>query len=213
MKIYLPLKNDILDHGDANSVWTNPYVSGGLPLFKNIGGVKCAEFSNEYLQIQTTSLITGLTNWTIQCWFYPYKNSSPTGGLYKTLISNLTPYQGSTEPSGLYIIFRSATFQMCGNILDSNISLNKWHQIYATCDGTNIEISYDNQSTVTIPRGSRGFSQGLMLGNTFGGYGYGTSFEGGITQFQLSDKYNDTKLSLRDKLIYIADNNEVWGMV
>lgn len=29
MKIYLPLKNDILDHGDANSVWTNPYVSGG----------------------------------------------------------------------------------------------------------------------------------------------------------------------------------------
>lgn len=32
MKIYLPLKNDILDHGDANSVWTNPYVSGGVAI-------------------------------------------------------------------------------------------------------------------------------------------------------------------------------------
>lgn len=29
MRIYLPLKNDILDHGDANSVWTNPYASSG----------------------------------------------------------------------------------------------------------------------------------------------------------------------------------------
>lgn len=50
MKIYLPLKNDVLDHGDANSVWTNPYVSGGgLPLFKSIGGVRCAEFSTDYI--------------------------------------------------------------------------------------------------------------------------------------------------------------------
>lgn len=142
---------------------------GGLPLFKNVGGVRCAEFSNEYLQIQNSSLITGLTNWTIQCWFYPYKNASTNTSLYKTIFSNYTPYNTSTEPASIYLICFNRVLQFKSSVLDNPLVINKWHQFYATCDGTNIEISYDNQPVVTIPRGSRGFSQGLMLGNSFGG--------------------------------------------
>lgn len=159
--------------------------------------------------VQTTSLIAGLTNW---CWFYPYKNSSTNTSLYKSVFSNYTPYQGGTEPASVYLICYNGALQFKSTVLESPLVINKWHQAYITCDGTNIEISYDNQPAVIIPRGSAGFSYGLMLGNSFGGYGYATSFEGGITQFQLSDKYKDTKLLLQDKLIYIADNNEVWGM-
>lgn len=188
-------------------------VGGGLPLFKSVGGIRCAEFSNEYLQIQNTSLITGLTNWTIQCYFYPYKNASTNTSLYKTVFSNYTPFNASTDPASVYLICYQGNLQFKHSVLETPLTLNKWHQFYATCDGTNIELSYDNQPTVTIPRGNSGFSYGLMLGNSFGGYGYTASFEGGITQFQLSDIYNDTKLTLQDKLLYIADNNEVWGMV
>lgn len=214
MKIYLPLKNDILDRGDANSVWTNPYVSGGgLPSNKLIGNAFAAEFTNtDRLHLQSTSLISSLTVWTMQCWFYPYTDRSTSSAAERCLISNY-PYGQSGNSSNIHINIYQGSFYINGIQIASSMPINTWHQLYLTCDGTNIELYYDNQSVLTIPRGSKGFKSGLTIGNEQGNYGWDTVFNGGITQFQLSDIYNDTKLPLRYKLIYIADNNEVWGMV
>lgn len=67
MKIYLPLKDDLLDHGDANSTWGNSYNSALIPTAgKIIGNVKCAEFSKDTrLAITNKALISSLTTWNI----------------------------------------------------------------------------------------------------------------------------------------------------
>lgn len=215
MKIYLPLRNDILDHGDANSVWTNPYVSsgGGLPKAKRLNSINAYEFTGiNRLALQNTTLIQNLTVWTMQCWFYPYTDRSSSSNAERCLLSNY-PYGQSGNSTNISVSIYEGTFIACFTQLASSIAVKTWHQIYMTCDGTNIEIYYDNQPKITIPRGNRGFSQGMTIGNEAGNYGFDTVFNGGITQFQLSDVYNDTKLTLQDKLLYIADNNEVWGMV
>lgn len=213
MKIYLPLKKDILDYGDANSVWTNPYVAGGgLPTIKNVGRINAAEFTGkDRLQLQTASLIKNLTVWTMQCWFYPYTDRSSASNAERCLISNY-PYGQYGNSNNIHVVIYNGVLNACYTQVTNSITINMWHQIYMTCDGTNIEIYYDSQPKITIPRGSRGFSSGLTIGNEAGNYGWDTVANAGITRFRLTDKYNDERLYLKDKLLYIADNNEVWGM-
>lgn len=54
----------------------------------------------------------------------------------------------------------------------------------------------------------------FAIGYEIGNYGVDVGFYGYMTQFKLSDKYNDEDLSLSgSKFIYINKNNEVWAMV
>lgn len=110
-------------------------------------------------------------------------------------------------------MYRDIFYVITIDPLDSSIIINTWHQLYMTCDGTNIDIYYDNQAKQTIPWGSRGFTAGLTIGNEQGNYGWDMAFRGGITQFCLSDKYNDERLGLLSQVIYLSENKEVYGMV
>lgn len=213
MNIYLPMKNDLLDKGEG-TIWTG----GGLkePEITNFEGVRCAKFEgNSRLRLYDTTLIKSLNEWTIQVWVYCIKKASSSPS---RIFTNYSLGDSVSDSTFEVSIVSNTKFSSFGVEYDTSINLigNGWHYIKITSDGQKIYTYLDKQklgenSTIT----KRFNVNSCTIGDENGDYaGYNVKFYGYMTQFKLSDKYNDVDLSLNgSKFIYINKNNEVWAMV
>ena len=209
MNIYLPMKNDLLDKGEG-TIWTG----GGLkePEIVRFNGVKCAKFDgNSRLRLNDTTLIKSLKKWTIQVWIYPTKIGSYSDVSF--VLTNLK--LGPDDDLGLNFSFKGETkiqFGISTYIDITSSILNAWHHIKITNDGNNMSLYLDGVNIGTL--NSTYLYKPFAIGYETGNYGADVGFYGYMTQFKLSDKYNDKDLSLiGSKFIYINKNNEVWAMV
>ena len=185
-----------------------------LPEIVKFNEVKCAKFDgNSRLQLQDTTPIKSLKEWTMQVWIYPtrlgsYESQSmlfttyTLGSLWSDSFFNLSLYTPT-----------SITLQQVQKPIAS--ILNSWHHVKVTTNGSNLILYLDNQKLVEINSYSVNItSPPITIGNEAGNYGLNVGFYGYMTQFKFSDKYNDNDLLLNDsKFIYINKNNEVWAMV
>lgn len=212
MNIYLPMKNDLLDKGEG-TIWTGGGLN--LPEIVEFKGTKCAKFDGKSrLKLQDNNLLRPLAVWTMQAWIYPIKIGTDHNGNSHVLSNAII---GVTTYYDIYWRLVTATSSdLCGNTVTVSSSiLNAWHHVKITSDGTTIYFYLDGEELKTIPRASLGFNQnGFTVGGENGSATADTNFYGYMTQFKLSDVYNDKDL-LREnsKILYINKNNEVWAMV
>lgn len=214
MNIYLPMKNDLLDKGEG-TIWTGGGLN--LPKITNFGGVRCAKFDgNSRLRLQDTTPIKSLKEWTIQAWIYPTKIGS-----YDDVSFVLTNFVVGSSISDSWLNFNLKTdmkiqfgFTSYTYINLASSILNAWHHIKITSDGNNMNLWVDKVNIGTMSSINTDLSKPFAIGYEAGNYGVDVGFYGYMTQFKLSDKYNDEDLSLNgSKFIYINKNNEAWAMV
>ena len=185
-----------------------------LPKITNFNGVKCAKFDgNSRLQLQDTTPIKSLKEWTMQVWIYPTRLGS-----YESQSMLFTTYTLGSLWS--YSFFDLSLYTPTSIVLQQVHKpiasiLNSWHHVKVTTNGSNLILYLDNQKLVEINSYSVNLtSPPITIGNEAGNYGLNVGFYGYMTQFKFSDKYNDNDLLLNDsKFIYINKNNEVWAMV
>ena len=211
MNIYLPMKDDLLDKGEG-TVWTG----GGKkePEIVKFNGVKCAKFDgNSRLQLQDTTSIKSLKEWTIQVWIYPTKLGSYGG---QSFIFTTYTLGSHWSDSFLNVILYTSTIIILQQVQKTITSLmNSWHHVKVTTNGSNLVLYLDNLKLIEINSYSTDLAYPpFTIGNEAGNYGLDVGFYGYMTQFEFSDKYNDVSL-LKDnnKFIYINKNNEAWAMV
>lgn len=211
MNIYLPMKNDLLDKGEG-TIWTG----GGWkkPELTNLEGVRCAKFDgNSRLRLDDTTLIKSLKKWTVQVWIYPTKIGSYSDVSF--VLTNLNV--GPGDDLGMNLNFKGETkiqFGLSTYIDITSSILNAWHHIKIANDSNNMSLYLDGVNIGTLNSTNTYLSKPFAIGYEIGNYGVDVGFYGYMTQFKLSDKYNDVDLSLNgNKFIYINKNNEVWAMV
>ena len=190
---------------------------GGLkePEIVKFEKIKCAKFDGaSALRIADTSLLHNLSKWTVQVWAY-----ATSTGTYANQSMICTNYPMGALVSSNYFIIAYKAPNLLNSLIEANYTvdfLNGWHHIKVTCDGAKIYTYFDNKlvgeySTNTVKRFA---SPNLSIGHEASNSGYNIGFYGYLTQFKLSDVYNDNDLPLNDnKFIYINKNNEVWAMV
>lgn len=183
-----------------------------LPKITNFGGVRCAKFDgNSRLRLDDTTLIKSLKKWTIQVWVYPTKIGSYSNVSF--VLTNLK--LGPDDDLGLNLSFKGETkiqFGISTYIDITSSILNAWHHIKIANDGNNMSLYLDGVNIGTL--NSTYLYKPFAIGYETGNYGVDVGFYGYMTQFKLSDKYNDVDLSLNgSKFIYINKNNEAWAMV
>ena len=211
MNIYLPMKNDLLDKGEG-TIWTG----GGWkkPELTNLEGVRCAKFEGQArLRLQDTTLIKPLTVWTIQLWWYCTKlTRSSTIALSNCLDGK----PGQSDYFQLEI--SESSIYCCGATSSVGVVIvgDGWHHVKLTSDGQQIHYYLDAKYLFGAHKSTQRFNtDGFTIGDENGDSNYKINFQGYMTQFKLSDVYNDEDLLLEDeesKFIYINQNNEVWGM-
>ena len=189
---------------------------GGLkePEIVEFEKVKCAKFDgNSRLRLNDTTLIKSLKKWTIQVWIYPTKIGSYSDVSFVLTNLKVGPY----DDLGLNLNFKGETKIQFGNSTYIDITssiLNAWHHIKITNDGNNMSLYLDGVNIGTLNSTNTDLSKPFAIGYEAGNYGVDVGFYGYMTQFKISDKYNDEDLSLiGSKFIYINKNNEVWAMV
>ncbi len=184
------------------------------PEITNFEGVRCAKFDgNSRLQLQDTTPIKSLKEWTVQVWIYPTRLGS-----YKNQSFIFTTYTlGSSWSDRFFTVALYTptiiTLQQVQKPITS--IMNSWHHVKVTTNGSNLILYLDNQKLVEINSYSSNLTFPLFsIGNEAGNYGLNVGFYGYMTQFEFSDEYNKRDLLLNDsKFIYINKNNEVWAMV
>ena len=211
MNIYLPMKNDLLDKGEG-TIWTG----GGWkkPELTNLEGVRCAKFEGQArLRLQDTTLIKPLKVWTIQLWWYCTKLTRNS----TIALSNQLP--GKVGQSDYFQLSISQSAVSCGDYTYSVgvvIVGDGWHHIKVTSDGQKMYVYFDGRALDGASASLQRFNtDGFTIGDDNGDGNNKINFQGYMTQFKLSDVYNDEDLLLEDeesKFIYINQNNEVWGM-
>ena len=211
MNIYLPMKTDFIDKGEG-TIWTG----GGWkkPELINLEGVRCAKFNGQArLRLQDTTLIKPLKVWTIQLWWYC---TEPTRSRTIALSNQLFGQSGQSDYFQLSI---SQSAVSCGDYTYSVgvvIVGDGWHHIKVTSDGQKMYVYLDAKYLDGTSASLQRFNtDGFTIGDENGDGNYKINFQGYMTQFKLSDVYNDEDLLLEDeesKFIYINRNNEVWGM-
>lgn len=193
---------------------------GGLkePEIVRFNKVKCAKFDgNSRLRLNDTTLIKSLNEWTVQVWIYPTKIGSY--GAFEGVSFVLSNFTVGSSDDGTYLNFslRGRTKVQFGYSTYIDIAssiLNAWHHVKITSDGNNMSLWIDKVNIGTLNSTNTYLSKPFAIGYETGNYGVDVGFYGYMTQFKLSDKYNDEDLSLiGSKFIYINKNNEVWAMV
>ena len=212
MNIYLPMKNDLLDKGEG-TIWTGGRLKE--PEIVRFNKVKCAKFDgNSRLRLDDTTLIKSLKKWTIQVWIYPTKIGS-----YSDVSFVLSNFVVGSNFSDSWLNFNLKTdmkvqFGYSTYIDIASSILNAWHHIKITNDGNNMSLYLDGVNIGTLNSKNTYLSKPFAIGYEAGNYGVDVGFYGYMTQFKISDKYNDEDLSLiGSKFIYINKNNEAWAMV
>lgn len=212
MNIYLPMKNDLLDKGEG-TIWTG----GGWkkPELINLEGVRCAKFDGQArLRLQDTTLIKPLKVWTIQLWWYCTKLNVHSSTI--ALSNQLYGQAGQSDYFQLDIDDHSISW--CGGTSSVGVVIvgDGWHHVKLTSDGQQIYFYLDAKYIFGAPKSTQRFNtDGFTIGDENGDSNYTVSFQGYMTQFKLSDVYNDEDLLLEEeesKFIYINKNNEVWAM-
>ena len=211
MNIYLPMKNDLLDKGEG-TIWTG----GGWkePELVNLDGVRCAKFDEQArLRLYDTTLIKPLKVWTIQLWWYCTKLIRSS----TVLLSNRI--RGQVQNDYFQLEISESSISCCGSTAPAGVVIvgDGWHHVKLTSDGQQIHYYLAAKSLFIAPNSPQRFNiDGFTIGDENGDSNYKINFQGYMTQFKLSDIYNDEDLPLEDeesKFIYINQNNEVWAMV
>lgn len=188
------------------------------PELINLEGVRCAKFDGQArLRLQDTTLIKPLKVWTIQLWWYCTKLNEHSS---TTALSNcLYGQSGQSDYFKLEIgeySFSCAQFTCSVGVV---IVGDGWHHVKLTSDGEKMYAYLDGRAldsgiSVSLQQFN---TDGFTIGDENGDSNYTVSFQGYMTQFKLSDVYNDEDLLLEEdeesKFIYINKNNEVWAMV
>lgn len=188
---------------------------GGLkePEIVEFEKVRCAKFDGtSRLKLQDTTPIKSLKEWTIQAWIYPTRLGSYNS---QSLIFATYTLGSSWSDSFLNVVLYTPTIIVLQLVQKPITSLmNSWHHVKVTTNGSNLVLYLDNQKLIEINSYSVNLtSPSLTIGNEAGNYGADVGFYGYMTQFKLSDIYNDRDLPLSSKFIYINKNNEAWAMV
>ena len=211
MNIYLPMKNDLLDKGEG-TIWTG----GGWkkPELTNLEGVRCAKFDGQArLRLQDTTLIKPLKVWTIQLWWYCTKL---IGNSTIALSNQLYGQPGQSDYFQLSM--NNYSFSCGGYTYSVGVVIvgDGWHHIKVTSDGQKMYAYFDERAFDGASTNLQRFNtDGFTIGDENGDGNYNINFQGYMTQFKLSDVYNDEDLLLENeesKFIYINQNNEVWAM-
>ena len=185
------------------------------PELINLEGVRCAKFDGHArLRLKDTTLIKPLKVWTIQLWWYCTKlNARCTIALSNCLYGKV----GQSDYFELQI--EESSIYCCGVTSSVGVVIvgDGWHHVKLTSDGKQIYYYLDAKYLFGAPESTQRFNtDGFTIGDENGDSNYTVSFQGYMTQFKLSDVYNDEDLLLEDegsKFIYINKNNEAWAMV
>lgn len=188
------------------------YIRGGqYPELTEIDGIRCAKFGTAHLRLQDITLIKDLKVWTVQVWIYPTVVTTIPNEQYFILTNYPLGQSGSSTNVVIEIYGSSLIVAPSG--YTAAITANDWYSLKLTSDGTNAYFYLNNTLMSTGTLGSCGFANGLTIGDEQGNFGWVTQFNGYMTQFKLSDKFNANTLPLENKYLYIAQDGSVWGNV
>ena len=183
LQVWLPLNGNLKNNGlqgDAPVINSNATISdNGL-----VG--QCYTFNDAnspatYLEVDNVSITT--TCWSAACWFYPTKNSQDANRYILCMnTSTSTDFMFSLSH---YLDHPTLRIRGTNYQSDDTVSLNVWHHIAATFDGTTAKLYFEGElvQTVTnpaIPVASTSAFVGRRGGN-------GGGFKGNINDARIYD--------------------------